>query len=182
MSSVLFHKFYSYLSGINTDNSVANFGIYNLKVIIQYNIMKETARSFPSLINHLGFRRTTFDVRHSDRFEGKSSYSLRKLLHLTTDVILSNSNKPLKLTVKLGFTISILSFLLALYNVLAHFAGIIKVPGFTTTVFSIWFVGGLTLLVMGIVGIYVGKVFDQVKGRLPMAKDSSVSLTICWCW
>lgn len=165
LSSKLFHKVYSYLSGINTDSSIANFGIFQQKVIAEYNKMKETARSFPSLIQYLGFKRTTLDVRHAERFEGATSYSFRKLLRLTTDVILSNSNKPLKMTVKLGFTISILSFLLALYNIFAHFAGIIKVEGFTTTVFSIWFVGGLMLFVMGIIGLYIGKIFDQVKDR-----------------
>ncbi|OQA48352.1 MAG: Undecaprenyl-phosphate 4-deoxy-4-formamido-L-arabinose transferase [Bacteroidetes bacterium ADurb.Bin302] len=165
MSSKLFHGIYSYLSGIKTDSSIANFGIFQQKVISEYNNMRETARSFPSLVQYLGFKRTTLDVKHAERFEGKTTYTFSKLIRLTTDVILSNSNKPLKMTVKLGFFISILSFLLALYNIFAHFAGIIKVEGFTTTVFSIWFVGGLLLFVMGIVGLYIGKIFDQVKER-----------------
>lgn len=165
ISSKLFHALYSYLGDINTDGSVANFGIFQKKVITEFNKMSETARSFPSLVQYLGFKRTTLDVKHAERFEGKTSYSLSKLLRLTMDVVLSNSNKPLKLTVKLGFTISFLSFLLAMYNVFAHFSGIIKVEGFTTTVFSIWFVGGLMLFVLGIVGLYIGKIFDQVKDR-----------------
>lgn len=165
LSSRLFHQAYSYLSGINTDRSIANFGIFHQKVIVEYNRMKESARSFPSLVQYLGFKRTTLDVKHAERYEGATSYSFAKLLRLTTDVILSNSNKPLKMTMKLGFGISILSFLLALYNIFAHFAGIIKVEGFTTTIFSIWFVGGLILFVMGIVGLYIGKIFDQVKDR-----------------
>lgn len=165
LSSTLFHKAYAYLSGISTDSTIANFGIFNRKVILEYNKMKETARSFPSLVQYLGFKRTTLDVQHAERFEGATSYSFAKLLRLTTDVILSNSNKPLKMTVKLGFGISFLSFALALYNIIAHFAGIIQVEGFTTTVFSIWFVGGLMLFVMGIVGLYIGKIFDQVKDR-----------------
>jgi len=165
LSSKLFHRLYSYLSGINTDSSIANFGIFHQKVIHEYNKMKESARSFPSLVQFLGFKRTSLDVNHAERFDGKTTYTFSKLIRLTTDVILSNSNKPLKMTVKLGFSISILSFLLALYNIFAHFAGVIKVEGFTTTVFSIWFVGGLMLFVMGIVGLYVGKIFDQVKDR-----------------
>lgn len=165
ISSAAFHKIYSYLSGIKTDKTIANFGIFNQKVISEFNSMKETSRSFPSLVHYLGFKRTTLDVKHSDRFEGKTSYSLSKLFSLSLDVILSNSNKPLKLTVKLGFIISIISFLLALYNVFALFIGVIQVPGFTTTIFSIWFVGGLILLVLGVVGLYIGKIFDQVKDR-----------------
>jgi polyisoprenyl-phosphate glycosyltransferase len=165
LSSKIFYKIYSYLSGVKIDSSVANFGIFHQKVINEYNRMKESARSFPSLVQYLGFKRTILDVKHAKRFDGKTSYTFSKLIRLTTDVILSNSNKPLKITVKLGFSISLLSFLLALYNVIAHFAGIIKVEGFTTTVFSIWFVGGLMLFVMGILGLYIGKIFDQVKQR-----------------
>jgi glycosyltransferase involved in cell wall biosynthesis len=163
--SNLFHKVYSWLSGINSDSSIANFGIYNLRVITEYNRMKETSRSFPSLVSYLGFNSIKMPVEHSERFEGESSYDFMKLLNLSFDVILSNSNKPLKLTVKLGFIISLFSFLLAIYNLIAYKVGIIKVDGFTTTVFSIWFVGGLILFVLGIVGLYIGKIFDQIKER-----------------
>jgi dolichol-phosphate mannosyltransferase len=165
LSSKVFHATYSYLSGFKSDPSVANFGIYHRKVILEYNRMAETARSFPSLINFLGFNRVSINVAHAPRLIGKSSYSTYKLLKLTFDVIVSNSNKPLKMTVKLGFLISSLSFLLAIYNVIANLIGIIKVPGYTTTIFSIWFVGGLILFVLGIIGLYLGKIFDEVKGR-----------------
>ena len=123
------------------------------------------SRSFGSLISYLGFRTTAIDVKHSQRLEGKSSYSLTKLLRLSYDVIISNSNKPLMMTVFMGFIMSLLSFLLAIYNIVAKLLGLILVSGYTSTVFSIWFVGGLILFVMGILGLYIGKIFDQVKGR-----------------
>jgi polyisoprenyl-phosphate glycosyltransferase len=69
------------------------------------------------------------------------------------------------LTVKFGFIISVLSFILAIYNVIAKLTGIIQLGGFTTTVFSIWFVGGMILFVLGIVGLYIERIFTQVKGR-----------------
>jgi len=165
LSSTLFHAVYGYLSGLKTDKEIANFGIYHQKVIAEYVKMKEVARSFPSLVRYLGFKTCAIEVKHADRFEGTTSYSFAKLIKLSMDVILSNSNKPLRMTVKLGFLISLLSFLLAIYNVFAHFTGIIKVEGFTSTIFSIWFVGGLILFVLGIVGLYIGKIFDQVKER-----------------
>ncbi len=164
ISSVVFNKVFTYLSGIKQDN-VANFGIYHKKVIIEYNKMKEYARSFGTLIRYLGFNQTIIDVKHSNRFEGTSSYTLSKLLHLTFDVILSNSNKPLKITVKGGFLISFLAVIIAIYNVIAKFLGVIQVPGYTSTVFSIWFMGGLILFVLGVLGLYIGRIFDQVKER-----------------
>lgn len=165
MSSTLFHYFFDKLSGTKTDETVANYGIYSKQVIYEYNKIPEYTRSFPSIISYLGFKKTAIDVEHAERIEGKSSYSISRLLKLAFDVIISNSNKPLRVAVGLGFGMSLLSFLLAAYNVLAKLCGIIQVEGYTTTVFSIWFVGGLLLFVMGVLGLYIGKIFDQVKGR-----------------
>ena len=165
LSSTLFHKVFDWLSGSKTDKTIANFGIYNQCVIAEYNKMPERARSFGALVRYLGFNKATVDVQHAEREEGKSSYDLYKLLKLSFDIIISNSNKPLRMAVGLGFTMSAFSFLLALYNVVARLVGFISFPGYTTTVFSIWFVGGLLLFVLGIIGLYVGKIFDQVKGR-----------------
>lgn len=176
LSSSVFHSVFHFLSGQRTDKTVANFGIYSHKVIKEYNKMKEKARSFPSLISYLGFKSAAVDVIHSDRYEGSSSYSLKKLFKLTTDVILANSNRPLKLAVQMGFIISTFSFLLAIYNVIAYLAGIIMVPGYTTTLFSIWFVGGLIMFMLGIVGLYIGKIFDQVKGRQLFIVDKTINL------
>ena len=165
LSSTLFHWVYNWLSGLNTDKTIANFGIYKQCVIAEFNKMPEWARSFPSLVKYLGFKETAINVEHAERADGKSSYNFYKLFKLSFDVIVSNSNKPLRLAVGLGFGMAAVSFLLALYNLIAKWAGIIRVPGFTSTIFSIWFVGGLLLFVMGVLGLYIGKIFDQVKGR-----------------
>lgn len=171
-SSALFYRVFRHLSGIQSDKAVANFGIYHKRVIEEFNKMPEQSRFFPSQIKYLGFKDTSIDVEHNERPEGKSSYSLLKRFKLGLDVIVSNSNKPLRFAVGLGFGMSALSFLLALYNVIAKWVGVISVPGYTTTVFSIWFVGGLLLFVMGIMGLYIGKIYDQVKGRqLFIVKD-----------
>ena len=165
LSGKIFHKIYDWLSGMHTDRLIGNMGIYSRQVICEFNNMPETARSFTTLLQYLGFRKTTLDIEHSERFDGKSSYTLRTLLKLTFDVIISDSNKPLRMAVALGFIMSILSLGLALYNIIAKLLGIIDVAGYTTTVFSIWFVGGVILTLLGVIGLYIGKIFDQVKGR-----------------
>ena len=171
-TSAFFHRVFSHLSGVKSDKTIANFGIYRKQVIEEFNKMSEQTRFFPSQIKYLGFNDTAIDVEHCERPEGKSSYSFVKRFKLGMEVIVSNSNKPLRFAVGLGFSMSILAFLLALYNLIAKWTGVIQVPGFTTTVFSIWVVGGLLLLVMGIMGVYLGKIYDQVKGRqLYILKD-----------
>ena len=165
LSSALFHRVYDWMSGSKTDKTIANFGIYSQQVIAEYNRMPETARSFGTLINYLGFRRTAISVQHASRLEGSSSYNLRKLLKLSFNIMISNTNKPLRLAVEVGFIIAAVAFLLALYNLAAKWSGIIEVQGFTTTVFSIWFVGGLLLAMMGVLGLYIDKIFEQGNGR-----------------
>ena len=165
ISSKIFHSVFDWLSGIKTDSSISNFGVYNKIVIDEYNKMGEVARSFDSLIKYLGFYTAAVDVKHDSRGEGKSSYTLKKLLSLSFDVMISNTNKPLKMAIGFGFFMSFISFCLAVFNVIAKYVGNIGVEGYTSTVFSIWFVGGILLMMLGILGLYVGKIFDQVKQR-----------------
>lgn len=165
LSSKAFHVVFDWFSGMKTDNSISNLGIYSRKVIDAFNGMQETSRSFGTLLSYVGFHKCTIDVEHSERFEGRSSYSFRSLMKLMFDVTISNSNKPLRIITVFGFLFSFLAFLLALYNLIAHWVGIVNVQGFTTTVFSIWFVGGVILMVLGVVGLYIGKIFNQVKQR-----------------
>lgn len=165
MSSAIFHMVYDFLSGFDTDKAVAEFGIYSRKIVDVYCSIPEYSRSFVELIHTLGFKKTTVDVFHDHRLEGKSSYNLYRLLKLSYNSIISNSNRPLHLAVALGLIMSILSFLMAIYNIFAKFWGLNEVAGYTSTIFSIWFVGGLLLLMMGVLGLYIGKIFDQVKGR-----------------
>ena len=164
-SSVAFHAVFDWLSGVKTDSTIANFGIFKQKVIAEYNEIPQQARSFGSIVSLLGFKTGYVDVEQDESARGGSSYTLRKLLKHSFNIIVSSTNKPLRMAVELGFGMATVSFLLALYNVIAKLTGIIHVSGYTTTVFSIWFVGGLLLFVMGVLGLYVGKIFDQVKGH-----------------
>lgn len=164
-SSVAFHAVLDWLSGIKSDPAIANFGIFSQRVITEYNRIPQQARSFGSIIGSLGFKRGYVDVEQDESARGGSSYTLRKLLAHSFNIIVSSTNKPLRMAVGVGFVMATVSFILALYNVIAKLTGIIRVSGYTTTIFSIWFVGGLLLFVMGVLGLYVGKIFDQVKGH-----------------
>ena len=165
MSSTIFYSVFRFLSGVKFDNQVANFGIYKQSVIRTVRNMPERDRSFPVQVSYVGFKTTHIPVTHGQRQEGGSSYTLKTLLKYASGIIISNTTKPMRLMVALGFILSFLSMMMAFYNVIAYFCHMIEVPGFTTTVFSIWFVGGMIMMQIGIVGIYIGKVFDQVKGR-----------------
>jgi dolichol-phosphate mannosyltransferase len=96
---------------------------------------------------------------------GTTSYSLKKLLSLAFNTIISFSNKPLKLFVKFGLTISILSFFMGIYYIYRSLNHEIEVLGYTSIIVSIWFLSGVLITTIGVCGIYIGKIFDQSKGR-----------------
>ena len=164
-SSVAFHRVLDWLSGTKTDPAIANFGIYCRKAIDEYNKIPQQARAFGQILDVVGFKRGYIDVEQDESARGESSYTLVKLLVHSFRIIITSTNKPLRMAVGLGFGMAALSFVLALYNVIAKLVGIIMIDGYTTTVFSIWFVGGLLLSVIGVLGLYIGAIFDQVKGH-----------------
>jgi glycosyltransferase involved in cell wall biosynthesis len=173
LTSKMFAKLYGYLTDSNFDNSVANFGIYNKKVIDEVLNMNDYIKSFPLFVQWVGFERTIIKVEHATRDSGKSSYTYKKLLSLAFNTIISFSNKPLKLFVKFGLIISMLSIIIGLINIYRHFAGKISVIGYSSLIVSIWLLSGIIITIIGAVGIYIGKIFDQVKKRKPFIIDKA---------
>lgn len=164
MSSTAYHSVLQWLSGIKQDSSIAEFGIYRDKVIRTYNSLPESARSFGSLVSSIGYKSVAIPVTHADRGEGESSYTFRKLMKIAADVIISNSNKPLKMAIGLGFTLVLFSIVLIAWSLVEHFTAALP-KGFSSTFISIWFLGGLNIMILGIVGLYIDRIFNQVKGR-----------------
>lgn len=175
LSSKFFSKIYSYLTDVNFDNSIANFGIYNSKVIDSVLDMNDYIKSFPLFINWVGFNSISIKVEHAQRSLGKSSYTYSKLLSLAFNTIISFSNKPLKLFVKFGMLISLLSFLFGIYTLYKSIKGEITVLGYSSLIISIWFLSGVTITIIGVVGIYIGKMFDQSKKRAPYIIDKIIA-------
>lgn len=165
LSSTLFYKVYDYFTESKIDNSIANFSIISKKVLNNLNKLKEQNRSYPLFVNWVGFKRTEINIEHSQREEGKSSYTFTKLMNLAIDSIVSQSNKPLKLSIKFGFIVAFLSLFYGIVLILRYFIFSIPVEGWTSVMVSIYFIGGLLFANMGILGLYIGKIFDETKNR-----------------
>ncbi len=161
----LFHVFFRWLTGIKTDKNIGNFSIFKRSCADEILKIPDQSRSFGTLIRHVGGKTTSIEVDRPQREEGSTGYTLSRLFKLAFENSISNSNKPLRMATILGLVMSVVSTLLALYQIVAKLFGFITVTGYTSTVASIWFVGGLILFVLGIIGLYIGKIYDQVKGR-----------------
>lgn len=163
--SKLFYKIFSYLTDSKQDPSVANFGIYRRCVVNAILSMHDAIRFFPTMVQWVGFRKYYLPVQHSGRFEGKSSYNFHTLFRLALNTILAFSDKPLRLIAKIGFIIAAFSFLTSLIYLLLYLNGHIQVLGYTSLILSMWFLAGMIMMILGMVGVYVGKVFENVKQR-----------------
>lgn len=171
VSSKGFSLAVGYLTETAFDNTVANFGIYHRKVVDEVLQIPDFIKSFPLFVQWVGFRSTTIEVEHAERAAGKSSYSMRKLISLAFNTIISFSNKPLKLFTKFGLIVSTLSFAFGILTLYRYFRGDIQVLGYSSLMASIGFLFGVVITVIGVTGIYVGKIFDQTKGRKPFIID-----------
>ena len=165
LSSFLFSKIYGFFTDTQYDNEVANFGIYNKKVVEAILSISDKIKFFHLFVKLVGFNVTHVGVEHACRTEGKSSYNFTRLTSLAFNTIISFSNKPLKLFVKFGIGISTISFLFGTYNLFLAFTGQIEVMGYSSIIISIWFLSGIIITITGICGIYIGKIFDQTKDR-----------------
>jgi dolichol-phosphate mannosyltransferase len=165
LTSSLFYSCFRYLSDIQYDGRVGNFRIISRRVADAFGQMRERLRLFNGMIDWMGFPAAAVDVAHGKRFVGKSTYSYRKLFRLATDAIIAYSNKPLRLAVGLGMTISAASFAFGSYIIFRKITHGIPVAGWPSLIVSIYFMGGLTLTLLGVIGLYLGEAFDEMKRR-----------------
>ena len=159
-----FYKVYRFATEGNYDGAVCNFSIVKKNVIGNYCRMREQHRGYVMYIRWLGFRQTIIDVEHDARYEGKSSYSLKKRIDMAIELLTSQSDKILKLFVSFGFVMSISAFFAIIGLIIYHYTAQVAV-GWTSLIATNVLIGGIIIVVIGIVGIYVGNIFMQTKDR-----------------
>ncbi len=165
LGSKLFYACFSYLTNTKQDPTVANFGIYHRQVVDAILSMGDQIRFFPTMVQWVGFERAYLPVEHQSREVGKSNYNLKRLFNLAFNNIIGFSDKPLRLAVKSGLLISLISFMIGIIFFLRYLNGEVLVLGYTSLILSIWFLAGCVISLLGLVGIYIGKMFDKIKER-----------------
>ena len=163
--SKCFYKVYDYFTDGTFDSSICNFSISKRKVIDYYCRMREQNRAYTMFIRWLGFKQTAIDMPADERVEGKSSYNLKRKLKMAFEIITSQSNKPLLFSVKLGFVSAFLALIYIIYLVFREIILGDVLVGWTSIVASIYLMGGIILCAIGVVGIYVGNIFNEAKNR-----------------
>ena len=175
--SYLFAWVFNALADIRYDSQLGSFRLISRKVVDYVVSMRERLRLVMGLIDWMGFPTAVVEVQHDARADGVSSYSFRKRLQLATDVIIAYSDKPLRLSVQFGFLIASLALLGGgVVFVRALFFGS-EVLGWASLMVALFLLGGIIICNLGVVGIYLGKVYDEVKVRpLYVVRDVTPSL------
>ena len=165
ITSRLFYSLFSYLADMEYDEEIGNFRIISRTVVLAFRRMREQLRFFGGLVNWMGFPTAKIDVEHADRYAGETSYTFGKLWKLAAESIIAYSDKPLRLSIKLGFSLAFLAFLYGLYIVYLALVHGAAVSGWSSLIASLYFIGGIIIAILGILGIYLGKTFDESKKR-----------------
>jgi len=167
-----FSVLFNLLSDIKIDAKACNFSIASRQVIEGYCRLTELNRSYHLLLRWLGFRSTYLLVEHADRFKGTSAYDIKRGFLLAIESITSQSNKPLILSIRLGFLMSASALLFGAISIVRYLLHGVGVAGWTSVIVSVYFIGGLILANLGVLGLYIGKIFNEVKERpLYLVKD-----------
>lgn len=164
-TSRVFYAFFGYLAGIRYDAEVGNFRIISRKVVNNFRLMREKLRFFGGLVDWMGFRTASVDVLHMQRFAGETTYTFRKLWKLAVETIIAYSDKPLRLSIQFGFAMSFFALLYGVYVVYRVIVHGSPVEGWASLIASIYFIGGIIIGILGVIGIYLGKTFDEAKKR-----------------
>lgn len=177
LTSCLFYKVFNYFTDLQYDGQVGNFRIMSRMVTENFGLMREQLRFFGGLIDWMGFPTASIEICHEKRFEGKSTYTWGKLWKLASDTIIAYSDKPLRLSIQLGFLISTLSFIYGVYIVVSSLFYGSPVTGWSSLIVSLYFLGGIIIAILGIIGVYLGKTFDETKKRpLYLVRNTTFSL------
>lgn len=150
--------------GVDIVYNHADYRLMGSKALAALNDYSEVNLFLRGIVPLIGFRSDYVYYERHERFAGESKYPLKKMIAFAIDGITSFSVKPLKIISNLGIIISFLSLIGLLYALIAYFCGV-TVSGWTTIVCSIWLLGGLQMLCLGVVGTYIGKIYSEVKHR-----------------
>ena len=163
MSAVAFYKLQNSM-GVESVYNHADFRLMSKRALDMLAEYKESNLYLRGLIPQIGLKSTTVDDVISERYAGTSKYTLKKMLNLALNGITAFSVKPMYAITYLGVLFLIITFCIAIYVVRAIILGT-AVPGWSSMILSIWLVGGFVILCIGITGIYIGKIFNEVKHR-----------------
>jgi dolichol-phosphate mannosyltransferase len=160
-----FYRLLRRIASVDMPLDAGDFRLIDRRAVDAFRSMRERARYVRGMFSWVGFRQIGVPYERPERFAGEPKYSYRKSLTLAVDGLVSFSNAPLRLALVAGFAFSTLAFLVGVFAIVAKLAGAFVVPGWASLLVVVSFLGGIQLTVMGMLGLYLGRIYEEVKAR-----------------
>jgi dolichol-phosphate mannosyltransferase len=175
ITAKMFFWVFNYLAdNQNADDKTGSFSLLSRKVVEAFCRIQDYHRHYLMVIRFLGFKNTSIQIVHEKRFEGRSSYNLSKLINHALNGITSQSDKLLRLSITVGFSFFVLAILWAFYLLIGFFIHG-ALAGYTSLMVALLLSTGIILMSIGVLGIYIGKIFEQVKQRPLYLIDTKIN-------
>lgn len=164
-TAAMFYRLLKSITDVDIPVDTGDFRLIDRKVCNIMTNFTEKNRFVRGLVSWVGFRQTAVEYVREERFAGETKYPLRKMIKLSLDAMTSFSHKPLKLAIYLGFSFSSISFLYLLFAIFERLFTPYTVPGWTSIMATSLFFNGIILTILGIIGEYIGRIYDETKDR-----------------
>ena len=164
-TAAAFYRVLRRLASIDVPVDVGDFRLVDRRALEAFRSVRERNRYVRGIFSWVGFRQTGVPYRRPERFAGETKYPFRSSVRLAVDGIVSFSHAPLRVALTIGFFISAVSFALGIAAIVAKLAGYFVVPGWTSILVVVAFLGGVQLIVLGMMGLYIARIYDEVKAR-----------------
>lgn len=165
MTATIFYRLFRRLSHIEAPLEAGDFRLLSRAVVDVLIGMPERVRFMRGLVSWVGFRQTGVSYSREKRFVGESKYPLWRMLRFALDGFTSFSSTPLQMAIYLGLAVTLIAFLLALYSLYIRLFTDTAVKGWTSILIAITFLGGIQLVMIGVIGEYIGRIYQEVKHR-----------------
>jgi dolichol-phosphate mannosyltransferase len=160
-----FYRGFNRLSDVKVPLDVGDFRLVDRRALAVFTEMRESRRFVRGMFSWIGLSQTGVPYARRERFAGETKYPLRKMLRFAMNGVISFSAAPLRAALNVGFVVSILAFVLGIWSLIVKIGGFYNVAGWTSTILVVSFLGGIQLVVLGVIGEYIGSIHDEVKGR-----------------
>jgi glycosyltransferase involved in cell wall biosynthesis len=164
-TAAAFYRIFSGMSEVEVPLDVGDFRLVDRRALDAFRSLRETNRYVRGMFSWIGFRQVGVPYARDERYAGETKYPLTKMIKFATDGIVSFSAAPLRLALKVGLLVSAFSFVLGISFLLSYAAGFYSVPGLASVAVFVAFLGGIQLLLLGVMGEYIARIHDEVKGR-----------------
>ena len=165
MTAAAFYRAFNRISEVKVPVDVGDFRLVDRRALDVFIRMRESNRFVRGMFSWIGLRQTGVLYRRHERFAGETKYPLRKMLRFAATGVISFSSAPLRAALNLGFFVSFVAFGLGIWSLIVKATGFYNVPGWTSIVVVTTFIGGIQLIVLGVIGEYIGDIHVEVKRR-----------------